>query len=140
VGAVVVVIVALVLRGLSNGRANTCARCSTDEGALKPATEHRAKHRAARTANQRAFARTDTALLGLLVVPVIVVVGTVVVIVVIATLRAVTHTVVVGTIVMVLLRKGGNRCCRDENEERSDKDRIPELAHLYSDAGLGDKG
>ena len=138
-GAVVVVVVALVLCGLTDNRADASARRSADDGALKPATKHRAKHSTARTANQRALAWADAALLGLLVVAVVVVVRTVVAVVVVATLRTVTHAVVIGTIVMVLC-KGGNSCCREENEERSNKDRIPKRAHPYSDAGLGDKG
>jgi hypothetical protein len=130
----VVVVVALILCGLANNRADARTSCSADDSSLKAAAEDRTESRATGPADQRAFARTDSTLIP----PVIIMVGTVVVVVVaVAAASAVAHAIVVGAVVMVLREPGYDRGCE---EKRSDEDRFSKLAHLHSDAELEKRG
>jgi len=129
----IVVVVALVLRGLTNHRADAGTCCSADDSSLKTAAEDRAEYRAAGPANQRAFAGTNSPLIP----PMVVVIRAVVVVVVaVAAASAVAHTVVVGAVVTVLREPGNDRGCEDK---RSDEYRLSELAHLHSDAEFGNR-
>jgi Flp pilus assembly protein TadB len=127
---VVVIIVAIVLRGLSNHRTNPRTGRTADDGALQPATKHRTQHSSPGPADQRALTWTDAALT---MVVMVVIAPIMAVVVAIAATPAVAYAVVVGAIVMVLRKSRRNR--RSE-QKRSNKDRFSKLGHMRLDAGF----
>ena len=123
----IVVVIPIVLRSLSNYRANSRASRPAHNRSLQTAAKNRAQRSATRRTNQRALAWTNPTL------PVIVMVGPVVAVVVVAAAAAIPHAVVVGLVMMLLRNRGeGSRY----EEKRSDQKRRSKLAHLQSDAKL----
>jgi hypothetical protein len=129
---VVIVVVALVLRGLAYYRADAGAGCSADKGSFEATAEDRAEDRATGAANESAFARADAALA--MIVVVIVVIVRVAVVVVVTAACAVTHAVVVGAVVVVVVLRGGGKDTGRE-QDRSEENRFSELVHPRLDAG-----
>ena len=128
----VVVVVALVLRGLAYYRADAGAGCSADKCSFEASAEDRAEDRAAGPANEGTFTGANAALA--MIVMVIVVVVRIAVVVVIPTTSAVTHAVVVGAVVIVVVLRGGGKDSGRE-QQRSDENRFSELVHPRLDAG-----
>lgn len=108
-----VVVVAVVLSGLANYRADAGACCSPDESALQAAAEDCTKNCATSAADKSALAGADTALIrGLaVIVVVVVVVVRVPVVVVVAAVSALAHAVVVGTVMLILCVRARNTRC-----------------------------
>jgi hypothetical protein len=128
----VVVVVALVLRGLAYYRADAGAGCSADKRSFEATAEDRTEGRATGAANEGTFAGADAALA--MIVVVVVVVVRVAVVVVVPAACAVTHAVVVGAVViLVVLRDGGKDTGREQ--EGSEENRFSELVHPRLDAG-----
>ena len=98
----IVVVIPIVLRSLSNYRANSGASRTTYNRSLQTAAEDRAKRSATRRANQRSLAWPNPTL------PVIVMIRPVVIVVVIAAAAAIPHAVIVGIVMIVLLRNRWN--------------------------------
>lgn len=116
--AVVIVVVAFVLRSLAYYCADAGSGRSADEGALHAAAKQRTKGRAAGSADEGSFTWADAALTMIVVVLVVIVVTRVAVVVVVATASAIAHTVIVGTVVVVVVLRGHwNHAGRDQ--ERS---------------------
>jgi len=125
---VVVIIVAIVLRGLPNHRANPSPSRTTNDGALQTAAKDRTQHSAPGPADQRTLTRTNTALT---MVVMVIVVTIVAVVIAVAAASTIADSVVVGVIVMMLRKRRHNR---SSEEKRSYKDRFSKLGHPKLDA------
>lgn len=117
----------MVLSSLADNGANTRSGCASDEGSFESSAEYSAEDRAARAADGRSFARTNTA--AVLIEPLVVAVVSVTGIVVLSAVTALpdSSVEVLAVRVIVLLRQCGER----REQERGGEEKCSPGHRIY---------